>query len=72
MAFVGLNNNTIVYAQYRIWIGLNWLIPRSGRKYQDRSNTDTEYRIGASLAYTHKHAHIPFNNLPYLAPTTTR
>ncbi len=34
VAFVGLNNNTIVYAQYRI--GLVWLIPRSGRKYQYR------------------------------------
>ncbi len=27
VAFVGLNNNTIVYAQYRIWIGLFWPIP---------------------------------------------
>ncbi len=27
VAFVGLNNITIVYAQYRIWIGLIWPIP---------------------------------------------
>ncbi len=39
--------NTIVYAQYRIWIGLFWPIPRSGRKCQYRS--DTVYRIGAPL-----------------------
>ncbi len=52
VAFVGLNNNTIVYAQYWIWIGLIWPIPRSGRKCQYRSDTDTEYRIGAPLLNT--------------------
>ncbi len=40
---------TIVYAQYRIWIGLVWPIPRSGRKCQYQSDTDTEYRIGTPL-----------------------
>ncbi len=27
VAFVGLNNNTIVYAQHQIWIRLVWLMP---------------------------------------------
>ncbi len=52
VAFVGLNNNTIVYAQYRIWIGLVWPIPRSGRKCQYWRDTDTEYQIGAPLSKT--------------------
>ncbi len=60
VAFVGLNNNTIVYAQYRIWIGLFWPIPRSGRKCQYRSDTDTEYRIGALLPVTACHCVVFF------------
>ncbi len=55
VAFVGLNNNTIVYAQYRIWISLFCPIPRSGRKCQYRSDTDTEYRIGAPLMSHTRH-----------------
>ncbi len=50
--FVGLNYNTISYAEYRIWIGLIRPIPRSSRKWQYRSDTDPEYRIGAPLEYT--------------------
>jgi len=50
VAFVGLNN--ISYAEYRIWIGLVIPIPRSSRKCQYRSDTNTKYRIGALLNLT--------------------
>ncbi len=49
VAFVGLNNNNISYAEYRIWIGLVRPIHRFSRKGQYRSDTDPEYRIGAPL-----------------------
>ncbi len=60
VAFVELNNNTILaisyisYAEYWIWIGLVRPIPRSSRKCQYRSDTDPEYRIGAPLKKIHQ------------------
>ncbi len=47
-AFVGLKNNTIVYAEYRIWIGLVWPIPDPAENASIGADTDTEYRINAS------------------------
>ncbi len=45
---MGLNNNTIVYAQYRIWIGL-LTDTRSAENDRIGADTDPEYRIDASL-----------------------
>ncbi len=50
--FVGLNNNRIVYAQYRIWIGLVWPIPDLAENASIGADADTEYRIDASLIFT--------------------
>ncbi len=48
-AFRGVNNNTKVYTQYRIWIGLVRPIHDLAEDERIRANTDTRYRIGASL-----------------------
>ncbi len=42
---MGLNNNTIVYARYRIWIGLVWTIPNLVENASFRADTNPEYRI---------------------------
>ncbi len=47
VAFVGLNNNRIVYAQHRIWIGLVSPILNPQRMTGD--DTDPEYQIDATL-----------------------
>ncbi len=48
VAFVGLNNNTIVYGQHRIWIRLVWLMPNPQK--MTGADTDPEYWIDASLS----------------------
>ncbi len=43
---------TIVYTQYRLWIGRVCPIPRSNRKCQYRSDTDIKHQIGTPLHST--------------------
>ncbi len=41
------------YAQYQIWIGLVWPIPDSAENDRIGADTDTKYRIDASLILSH-------------------
>ncbi len=47
VVFVGLNNNTIIYAQHRIWIGLVTRLTdtRSAENGRIGADTDPEYQI---------------------------
>ncbi len=44
--------NVMVYAQHRIWIGLVWPTPDPQKMTGSGDDTDPEYRIDASLIKT--------------------